>query len=141
MVAPERVAGDTRRRDCAEGAVRGRLGPMASYAFEHEPVASGHLIVASGDVDMTAVDEMSALFAIAVAATRGAVILDLNRVQFIDSTALATILRGARELQRVGKRLLVVAADGPVRSLLEITGLAQSLSIHDTQADAIADAG
>lgn len=112
---------------------------MASFAFEHEPVASGHLIVASGELDVTAIDEMSTLFAMAIAGARGAVILDLNGVRFVDSTALATILQGARELQRVGKRLLVVAASGPVRSLLEITGLAQSLTLHDTRADAIAD--
>ena len=113
---------------------------MASFAFEHEPVASSHLIIASGELDLTAIDEMSTLFAMAIAGTRGAVILDLNRVHFVDSTALATILQGARELQRVGKRLLVVAANGPVRSLLEITGLAQSFRLHDTRADAIADA-
>ena len=113
---------------------------MASFAFEHEPVGSGHLIVASGELDLTAIDEMSTLFAMAIAGTRGAVILDLNRVRFVDSTALATILQGARELQRVGKRLLVVAASGPVRSLLEITGLAQSFELHDTRASAIADA-
>ena len=114
---------------------------MASFAFEHGPVAGGHLIVASGELDVTAVEEMSTLFAMAIAGTRGAVILDLNRVYFVDSTGLATILRGARELQRVGKRLLVVAANGPVRSLLEITGLAQSFTLHDTRADAIVDAG
>ncbi len=113
---------------------------MASFAFEHGPVASGHLIVASGELDLTAVDEMSTLFAMAIAGTRGAVILDLNGVHFVDSTALATILEGARELKRVGKRLLVVATKGPVRSLLEITGLAQSFALHDARADAIADA-
>ncbi|CAA9496507.1 MAG: hypothetical protein AVDCRST_MAG38-2956 [uncultured Solirubrobacteraceae bacterium] len=113
---------------------------MASFAFEHGPVASGHLIVASGELDVTAVDEMSTLFAMAIAGTRGAVIMDLSRVHFVDSTALATLLQGARELRRVGKRLLVVAADGPVRSLLEITGLAQSFTLRETRADAIADA-
>lgn len=112
---------------------------MVSFAFEHEPVASGHLIVASGELDLTAVDEMSTLFAMAIAGTRGAVILDLNGVNFVDSTALGTILQGARELERAGKELIVVAADGPVRRLLEITGLAQSFTLYDTRAHAIAD--
>ena len=112
---------------------------MASFELDHEPVAGGHLIVASGELDVTTTDEMSTVFAIAIAGTRGAVILDLNRVTFVDSSALATILQGARELRRVGKRLLVVAGSGPVRSLLEITGLAQSFTLHDTRGDAIAD--
>lgn len=113
---------------------------MVSFAFDHEPVASGHLIVASGELDLTAIGEMSTVFAMAIAGTRGAVILDLNRVDFVDSTALGTILQGSRELERAGKRLIVVAANGPVRRLLEITGLAQSFTLHDTRAHAIADA-
>ena len=115
------------------------MGLTVSFAFQHEPVASGHLIVASGDVDVTAIDEMSTLLAMAIAGTTDAVILDLSGVTFVDSTALGTILQAVRQVERVGKRLLVVAPDGPVRRLLELTGLAQSIKLYDRRGDAVTD--
>jgi anti-anti-sigma factor len=61
-------------------------------------------------------------------------------VDFIDSSALGTILRAAQQLEAVGKRLHVVAPDGPVKRLLEITGTAQRFTLHTTRDDAFAGA-
>ena len=47
-------------------------------------------------------------------------VLDLSGVDFIDSSALGTILRAAQSLEASAKRLHVVAPEGPVRRLLEM---------------------
>lgn len=109
-----------------------------AFTLDHDPVGSSQLIVAGGEMDIAATDELSAIFVMATAGPQGSVVLDLTRVDFIDSTALGTILRAAQQLADAGKRLHVVAIEGPVRRLLEITGAAQRFTVHLTREDAIA---
>jgi anti-anti-sigma factor len=109
-----------------------------AFTLEHDPVDGSHLIVAGGELDIVATSEMSAIFAMSAAGPQDAVVLDLMNVEFIDSSALGTILRAAEQLGHAGKRLHVVVPDGPVRRLLEITGTAQRFSLHSTRERALA---
>jgi anti-anti-sigma factor len=110
------------------------------FTLDHDPVDGSHLIVAAGELDLASTSEMSAIFAMSAAGPQDSVVLDLMRVDFIDSSALGTILRAAQQLEAVGKRLHVVAPDGPVKRLLEITGTAQRFTLHGTREDAFAAA-
>jgi anti-anti-sigma factor len=109
-----------------------------SFTLEHDPVDGSHLIVAGGELDIVATSEMSTVFAMSAAGPQESVVLDLLAVDFIDSSALGTILRAAEQLENAGKRLHVVVPDGPVRRLLEITGTAQRFSLHSTRDGALA---
>jgi|GEM_PF-2399313 len=110
------------------------------FTLDHDPVGASHLIVAAGELDLAATNELSAILAMAAAGPQGAVALDLARVDFIDSSALSIILRSAMQLENAGKRLVVVAPDGPVRRLLEITGTASRFSLSLTREEALAKA-
>ena len=98
------------------------------FTLDHDPVDGSHLIVASGELDLASTSEMSAIFAMSAAGPQESVVLDLMGVEFIDSSALGTILRAAQQLEAVGKRLL------------EITGTAQRFTLHGTREDAFAAA-
>jgi anti-sigma B factor antagonist len=111
-----------------------------SFTLEHDPVDAGHLVVADGELDITATNELSTVLAMAGASPERSVVLDLLNVDFIDSSALGVIMRAAGELETSGKVLLVVAPDGPVRRLLEITNLTQRFALHPTREDALAAA-
>src|SRR5919197_387225 len=110
------------------------------FTLEHDPVDGSHLIAAARELELASTAEMSAIFAICAAGPQLAVVLDLMQVEFVDSSALATILRAAQQLERAGKRLHVVAPDGPVRRLLEITGTAQRFTLHGSREQAFAAA-
>src|ERR1700761_1445498 len=110
------------------------------FTLDHDPVDGSHLIVASGELDLASTSEMSAIFAMSAAGPQVSVVLDLMSVDFIDSSALGTILRAAQQLEAVGKRLHVVAPDGPVKRLREIPGTAQLFTLHTTREDAFAAA-
>ena len=76
-------------------------------------------------------------------ATAGAepgVVLDLTEVDFIDSTALGGSCTPPREAEATGKSMLVVALDGPVRRLLEITNLTGRFRVYPSRDDALAAA-
>jgi anti-sigma B factor antagonist len=110
------------------------------FSLDHDPVGASHLIVAGGELDLAATNELSAILAMAAAGPQGAVVLDLALVDFIDSSALSIILRSAMQLETAGKRLFVVAPDGPVRRLLEITGTASRFSLSLVRDEALAKA-
>jgi anti-anti-sigma factor len=107
------------------------------YTIDHDPIDGGHLVIASGELDVAATPRLSTVLAMAGTGTGQRVVLDLVAVDFIDSTALGTILRAAGDLERGGHRLVVVAPDGPVRKLLEMTNLTGRFRMFPTRIEAL----
>ena len=56
-------------------------------------------------------------------------ILDLSAVSFIDSVGLGVVLKAASRFHRQGKRLLIVAPEGPVHRILELAGVSDRLPV------------
>jgi anti-sigma B factor antagonist len=67
------------------------------------------------------------------------VLVDLTDLEFCDSCGLRALIGEAREARFAGGRLSVVApTEGPVRRLLEMTGLTEALGVHGDVAQALA---
>ena len=111
------------------------------YQIDHDPIEGGHLIVASGELDMSATPRLSTVLAMACARPGGRLVLDLSEVAFIDSTALGTILKAAAQLDEAGTNLAVVVPEGPVRRLLTVTNLTQRFRMFATRDAALAADG
>jgi anti-sigma B factor antagonist len=107
------------------------------YQIDHDPIEGGHLVVAAGELDISATPRLSTVLAMA-SATGGRLVLDLSEVAFVDSTALGTILKASSQLEESGTPLAVVVREGPVRALLEMTNLTQRLKLYATRAEALA---
>ena len=93
-----------------------------AYTLEHDPIDTGHLISVTGELDIAATPELSTVLPMA-AGSPAAGRARPRRVDFIDSTALGTILKAGGEIEAAGKQLRIVCAGGPVRRLLEMTNL------------------
>ena len=111
-----------------------------SYTVEHDPVEGALLVMASGELDLAAAPRLATVLSMATASAEPAVVLDLAAVDFIDSTALGAIMHASTEAEAAGKRMLVVAVDGPVRRLLEITNLTGRFRVYPSRDDALAAA-
>jgi anti-anti-sigma factor len=112
-----------------------------AYTMEHDPIETGHLVTVAGEMDIAANPELSTVLAMAAAAPGSTVVLDLGRVEFIDSTALGTILKAAAQLDEGGTLLAVVAPEGPVRRLLEMTNLTQRFRLFNDRPTALSADG
>lgn len=108
------------------------------YNVEHDPVEGALLVTASGELDLAAAPRLATVLSIATAGAEPCVVLDLTDVDFIDSTALGAIMHASTEAEAVGKQMLVVALDGPVRRLLEITNLTGRFRVYPSREDALA---
>ena len=97
-------------------------------------------MTASGELDVAAAPQLSAILTMGAASSQPVVVLDLGGATFIDSTALGVVIRGADQLNGAGKRLFIVAPDGPVSRLLELTNLKQHFSVYSDRETAMAAA-
>jgi anti-anti-sigma factor len=68
------------------------------------------------------------------------VVLDRAGATFIDSTALGVVIRAADQLTAAGKRLFIVAPEGPVSRLLELTNLKQHFTVYADREEAVSAA-
>ena len=84
-------------------------------------------VAAEGEIDLSTVGELrEAVLTCAEGAER--LLLDLERVEFIDTTGLATLLELRSTLQAAGVLFEIAATDGPVRQAVDVTGLGHLLA-------------
>lgn len=99
-----------------------------------------HVVALSGELDLRAVGELER--ALAEAGDGARICLDLTRLLFIDSTGLATVIRGHQALAAGGGRLAVACrGEGSVRRTFETTGLTTLLTVAEDRATALQSLG
>ena len=107
--------------------------------LDHEAQEGVQLVAVSGELDLASVPELRA--ALATAGERSAsVVIDVAGVSFIDSTALAALLRANDELSANGVHMVVACPPGPVLRLLTMTSLDDRLILAPDRPDALAQA-
>jgi anti-sigma B factor antagonist len=102
---------------------------------------NGAVIVSlAGELDLYNAEEVRSALLDTLADAPDLLVVDLEGVMFIDSTALGVLIEARSRLDdRSGFRL---AAPGlEVRRALEVSGLDRHFVVHDTVADAVGSAG
>ena len=107
------MAGDNESRDAAGIDERG-LRPAAAYAIRD---AGEHVLRLEGELDLASAPALRKRFD----AAHGGLVLDFQRVTFIDSAVLKELLRARVELADRGARLVLAGVPAPVRRLLDLT--------------------
>jgi anti-anti-sigma factor len=93
------------------------------------------VVVARGELDAYSAPDLDAAFMDVGAEPR--VVVDLDRVSFLDSTALGAVVRALRDIDERGGRALVVLPRGPARRIFEITALDSALPVAETPSQAL----
>lgn len=63
-------------------------------------------------------------------------IVDLTRVDYLDSTALGVLIGGLKRMREVDGNMMLICPSPRIRRVFEITGLDKIFDIFNTQADA-----
>ncbi len=100
-----------------------------------------HEISVRGELDLETAPQLEANLRKARETEGISVLINLTDCEFIDSSGLALIIRGWRALKEKSgnERLVLCCANGQVRRLLEITGVEDSISVHDDLDQALAE--
>ena len=96
------------------------------------------LVELSGEVDLYTAPRFKEDLVGLIETGVEAIVVDLSRVTFIDSTALGVIIGGVKRLRERDGRLVIVAGSRPVVRILGITGLDKVLTVFDTREAALA---
>ena len=109
------------------------------HAVDIERIGRAVVVRPSGELDAFAVTDLEAAFAEVGDERR--IVADLERVSFMDSTALGVLVRGVRELRELGAEVRVVLPRGTARRIFEITALDGALPVVADRADALDQLG
>ena len=110
----------------------------STFSLQSSAVGDALVFAVSGDVDMTSAPALTDAIDLVADGVRR-VVVDLSAVTFLDSSGLNALVRSKRALdgKEIGFRV-VAPADGVVRRVLELTQLAESLSVVDSLDQAVA---
>jgi anti-sigma B factor antagonist len=90
----------------------------------------------AGEIDLHNAAEVGAALDQAGESGPDRVVVDLGEVDFVDSTALGTLIEGRKRL--ASSRLVLAAPGRDVRRALEVAGLLEHFDVHDSVDAALA---
>lgn len=103
------------------------LGPH--LLLETTRIGDHDVVVATGEIDLASASRLE----IALEPFAGQpVVLDLRRVNFMDSAGLKVLLSERTRIEASGGDLRLVVGDGAVGRLLDLTGVGEAFSISNT---------
>jgi anti-sigma B factor antagonist len=111
----------------------------ASVTVPGSAGAAYTMVALSGEVDATNSEELHSVLESVVAEDPRLLLVDLSGLGFMDSTGLRMLLRASRMLDRQGGVLALVAPQGSVARVLQLTKADQLVPVYETVADAAAD--
>jgi anti-anti-sigma factor len=111
---------------------------LGEHWLSVEQVAQGVLVFElAGESDLTG-DRLRRELEDALGAGVDAIVVDCSRLEFLETWTIDALLSAASAL---GEGLAVVAPQGDVRRMLELTGLESVLDVHETRTAALRAVG
>ena len=100
------------------------MGDLPRAAFDVSEGHDGHVVLyVSGELDLAVNQLFQERLTEVIEANDDDVVVDLADVRFIDSTALAVLIRARQQLDAVGRQLLIRRPSRPVIRVLDVSGL------------------
>ena len=115
---------------------------MSNGLIRGEPVDNDlYSILIEGDFDASLQEVGIAVTDAALAASPRAILVDVKRCTFLDSTAIAVILGGRQRAMDAGIGFALIGHNPTVDRTIELTGLRDDLEILADRGEAIARLG
>ena len=85
-----------------------------------------------GEIDLYTAPKLKEQISELIGSERSRIVVDLSRVEFLDSTGLGVLIGGLKRARERGGELALAGPTEPVRKVLSITGLDKVFSLHDS---------
>lgn len=110
---------------------------MRDYAAE----ADTTVIEVSGEIDVYTAPRLRERIISLVDAGHYQLIVDMERVEFLDSTGLGVLVGGLKRVRAQDGHIDLVCTQGRILRIFRITGLSKVFDIFESVADAVASHG
>ena len=101
-----------------------------TVGWETSERADGVHVELSGELDISTAANVETRLMEVEKSAPARLILDLRRVNFIDSTGLSMIINADGRARKEGRQLTIVSGDGVPRRILRTVGLEDRLDVH-----------
>ena len=95
------------------------------------------ICLAEGDIDINTSPQVKKAFDKIIQSKSPKVVINLQKVGYIDSSGLATLVEILKNFKSFGGRLKLCNLSNKVKSLFEITKLEKLFDIRDTEEEAL----
>jgi anti-sigma B factor antagonist len=114
------------------------IRPPRAYGIDERPAPGGAVVLAlEGELDLAAAPAVRERFEAVRDGGARAVVVDLDGVEFLDSSMLRELLLADAALRQTGGGLVLAAARRPVIRLLELTRTTELLAVAPTVEEAL----
>lgn len=93
------------------------------------------LVAVDGELDLASSPVLAEQLARAEEIDAATVLVDLRKLDFMDSTGLHILLKAHRRAQELGRRFVLVRGSRQIERLLKLTGVDEKLAIVDSPED------
>jgi anti-sigma B factor antagonist len=98
----------------------------------------GHtVVVVAGEIDVYTAPKLRDKISDLVAAGNHTLIIDMENVDFIDSTGLGVLVGGLKKVRAQDGSMSLICSQDRLLKIFTITGLAKVFSIYSSQGDAL----
>jgi anti-anti-sigma factor len=118
-------------RGCKVLVRRHDIALMASLEIAVEQHQGQTRVVLAGELDIASTASLERELVAVEGNSPGVLVLDLRRVEFIDSTGLRALIAADERARSGGRRLAIVSASDAVGRLLSVTRLDQRFDVVD----------
>ena len=103
----------------------------SDFSAEQHNQGDAAVVAVSGELDLRTSPELEKRLTRAFDAGAELVILDLRRIEFMDSTGLRVVLSAHRRAHETGRRFALVRGADQVERVLTLTGVRDLLTVVD----------
>ena len=115
------------------------LEPRVLTVDRSEPMPGGTLVTLTGELDFASGSELATVLA-GLAGRPHRIVVDLSRLEFVDSSGVKLLVSAARSAESAGGGLVLVSPTASVRRVFEILHLFDVVAVLDDRQQAIAEA-
>jgi anti-anti-sigma factor len=119
-----------------------RLGPEVQSHFSVERRGLGEAVVLAlaGELDVASSAELDDAIDRAFESSASPLVVDLRELEFIDSTGLGVLVKASQRARDSERGFGLVRGGAQVQRLLDLTGLADRLTVADTPEEIVGGA-
>lgn len=111
---------------------------QSNFSVDVQDGEQAVLIGVSGELDLASSPELERELERGTASEAELLIIDLRKLEFMDSSGLSVLVRAHQKATQSGKRFAIVKGPQQVERLLSLTGVAERLTVVDTPEELLA---
>ena len=114
------------------------LGELVDLTLTNREVDGRTIVAVGGEIDVYTAPKLRDQISELVNAGKTNLIIDLEAVDFLDSTGLGVLVGGLKKVRAQDGSMSLICAQDRLLKIFRITGLAKVFTIHADEASALA---